>query len=313
MAAGLALAGLGGCQHGAPAGVLVPPVRPEPNAQSSGNNMFATASVLQGYAAGILVRHDAGRPIKVAGNPLHPASLGATDPIAQADLLGFYDPDRASGLEHRGEPEAWQNLQRALATQRAQWSQTHGEGLRILTGTVTSPTLARQISGLQQRYPAMRWHQWEPVSRDAVRAGTMIAYGRPADVVPHIDAADIVVAFDSDLISSAPGHVRFARDLASRRNPTRTAMSRIYTIEPTPTLMGVAADHRVIAATDEMARAMSIMGDMVLRGAPAPSGSPPWVINAVEDMKAHRGRAFIHVGPHRPAGGGRRCHQLPGI
>ena len=301
MAAGLALAGLGGCQHGAPSGVLVPPVRPEPDALSSGNNMFATASVLQGYAAGILVRHDVGRPIKVAGNPLHPASLGATDPIAQADLLGFYDPDRATGLEHQGEPQDWQNLQRALATQRAQWSQKHGEGLRILTGTVTSPTLARQISGLQQRYPAMRWHQWEPVSRDAVRAGAILAYGRPADVVPHIDAADIVVAFDSDLISSAPGHVRFARDLASRRNPTRTAMSRIYAIEPTPTLMGVGADHRVIAAPDEMARAMSIMGDLVLRGAPAPSGSPPWLVNAVEDMKAHRGRTFIHVGPYLPA------------
>ena len=252
MAAGLALAGLGGCERGPPSGVLVPPVRPEPNAVSSRNDMFATASVLQGYAAGVLVRHDVGRPIKVEGNPLHPASLGATDALAQAELLGFYDPDRAIGLERKGEPQDWQNLQTALATQRASWAQTHGEGLRILTGTITSPTLARQINALQRRYPAMRWHRWEPVSRDSVRAGANLAYGRAVEIVPHIDAADVIVALDSDLISSAPGHVRFAHDLASRRNPTRTTMSRIYAIEPTPSLIGVAADHRFIAAPDEI-------------------------------------------------------------
>ena len=62
--------------------------------------------------------------------------------------------------------------------------------------------------------------------RDFVRAGANLAYGRAVEIVPYIDAADVIVALDSDLISSAPGHVRFAHDLASRRNPTRA------TIEP---------------------------------------------------------------------------------
>ena len=300
MAAGLALAGLGACQHGPPSGVLVPPVRPEPNAVSSRNDMFATASVLQGYAAGVLVRHDVGRPIKVEGNPLHPASLGATDALAQAELLGFYDPDRAIGLERKGEPQDWQNLQTALATQRASWAQAHGEGLRILTSTITSPTLARQIKALQRRYPKMRWHQWEPVSRDSVRAGARLAYGRAVEIAPHVDAADVIVALDSDLISSAPGHVRFAHDLATRRNPTRTAMSRIYAIEPTPSLIGVAADHRFIAAPDEIARMTAILSDAVLRSTPVPGSVPPWLGSVVDDLKAHRGRAFVHVGPHLP-------------
>jgi hypothetical protein len=121
-----------------------------------------------------------------------------------------------------------------LAAQRTQWAQKHGEGLRVLTGSVTSPTLGRQMQGLQQRYPAMRWHQWEPVSRDALRAGAVLAYGRAVEVVPRLDTADVLVAIDSDLLSSAPGHVRFARDFAARRNPTRASMSRIYAFEPTP-------------------------------------------------------------------------------
>jgi MoCo/4Fe-4S cofactor protein with predicted Tat translocation signal len=301
MAAGLALAGLGGCERVAPSGVLVPPVRPEPNAVSANKDMFTTASVLQGYAAGVLVQHDVGRPIKIEGNPLHPASLGATDAFAQAELLGFYDPDRAISLERKGEPQDWQNLQAAMADQRASWTRTHGEGLRILTGTITSPTLARQINALQQRYPAMRWHQWEPVSRDSVRAGADLAYGRAVEIVPHIDVADVILALDSDLISSAPGHVRFAHDLASRRNPTRTTMSRIHAIEPTPSLMGVVADHRIIAEPDEIMRTTAMLADLILRSAPLPSGSPPWLGYAADDLKAHPGRAFIHVGPHLPA------------
>ena len=188
-----------------------------------------------------------------------------------------------------------------MADQRASWARTHGEGLRVLTGTITSPTLARQINALQQRYPAMRWHQWEPVSRDSVRAGAKLAYGRAVEIVPHIDAADVIVALDSDLISSAPGHVRFARDLASRRNPTRATMSRIYAIEPTPSLIGVAADHRIIAAPDEIMRATAMLADLILRSAPVPSGAPPWLSYAADDLKAHPGRAFIHVGPHLPA------------
>jgi Fe-S-cluster-containing dehydrogenase component len=215
--------------------------------------------------------------------------------------LGFYDPDRAIGLERKGEPQDWQNLQTAMAEQRTSWARTHGEGLRILTGTITSPTLARQFKALQQRYPAMRWHQWEPVSRDSVRAGANLAYGRAVEIVPHIDAADVIVALDSDLISSAPGHVRFAHDLASRRNPTRATMSRIYAIEPTPSLIGVAADHRIITAPEEIIRATAMLAALVLRSAPIPSGSPPWLGYVADDLKAHTGRAFVHVGPYLPA------------
>ena len=46
---------------------------------------------------------------------------------------------------------------------------TKGAGLRILTETVSSPTLARQLAALLAALPAARWHQWEPASRDNAR------------------------------------------------------------------------------------------------------------------------------------------------
>ena len=299
MAAGLALAGLGGCDDGEPGGVLIPPVIPSKASIARGSNMFASASVLQGYAAGVLVRHAAGRPIKVEGNPDHPASLGATDAIAQAEILGFYDPDRAAGITYGGVPQDWPALQTALAKQRDNLSKTHGEGFRVLTGTTTSPTLARLIGELRGHYPQMQWHQWEPISRDAVRAGALLAYGRPVEVVPKISAADVILAIESDLLSSAPGHVRHARDFAGRRNPERAAMSRVYAIEPTPTLTGVASDHRFIAGPHDLHRIVRALSDAVLHNA-APSEAPPWLSGVVSDLKAHAGRAFVHVGPYQP-------------
>ena len=183
MAAGLAMAGLSGCDDGAPGGTLIPPVLPAANTVTAGSDMFATASVLGGYGSGILVHHVNGRPIKVEGNPLHSASLGATSAIGQADILDFYDPDRSRSILHGGEPQSSTALLTVLAAQRDALAKAHGDGFRILTGTVTSPTLARQIAGLRQRYPNMQWHRWEPVSRDAVRNGAVLAYGargRPA-------------------------------------------------------------------------------------------------------------------------------------
>ncbi len=301
MAAGLALAGLSGCDDGAPGGVLIPPVLPPTNTVSAGSHLFATASVVGGYANGVLVRHVNGRPIKVEGNPSHPASLGGTSAIGQAEVLGFYDPDRSRGLLRDGEPQAWSSLLTALTAQREAISRSHGEGFRILTGTTTSPTLARQIAALKQHYPNMQWHRWEPVSRDAARAGAILAYGRPVDLVPKLDAVDLLLTIDSDLFDGAPGHLRFARDFAARRNPARTdRMNRAYAIEPTPTLTGVAADHRFIAGPRDLARIVPALAASV-RGGEHPADIPGWFAPLVADLKAAHGRSFIHAGPNQPA------------
>ena len=112
---------------------------------------------------------------------------------------------------------------------------------------MTSPTLAAQLDRLREQYPQAQWIQWEPINRDAVRAGAVLAYGKPVDVIARLDQVDVLLAIESDLLSTAPGHLRYARDFASRRNPSRAAtMSRVYAIESTPTLLGSVADHRFV-------------------------------------------------------------------
>jgi MoCo/4Fe-4S cofactor protein with predicted Tat translocation signal len=299
VAAALAVGGLSGCYSGEPSGHLIPAVRSPPEIVPGLPNHYATAHVLGGYALGTVVTHNMGRPNKVEGNPRHPSSLGATDPYAQAEVLGFYDPDRAMLIGNAGAPASRQALLAAIVSAQAVIAATHGAGFRILASATSSPTLARLRQRLLAAYPEAQWHVWEPVNRDNAVRGTMLAYGKPVDVVPRLGAADVILGLDSDLLGGAPGWVRYARDFASRRNPTRTkAMSRIYAAEPSPTLLGSVADHRFAAGPQELHAAVVALGHSLLQGAPADApGAPPWLKPVVADLRAHRGRAFIHAGP----------------
>jgi Fe-S-cluster-containing dehydrogenase component len=309
MAASIALGGLAGCDPGTPDGHYVPAVNQAPDIVPGVPNRYATALIDGGSAAGIIVTQDMGRPIKVEGNPAHPASLGATSIHGQALILDFYDPDRASGVLRSGNVASWQTLLGACVEQRARLTESHGAGLRILTGRVVSPTLGAAIDRLLRRYPAARWHQWESVSRDNVRRGIELAYGRTLDLLPHVASADTILALDSDLISGAPGHLRHARDFAGRRNPVRAKMNRVYAAEPVPTLIGGAADHRFIAGPREMHRLVSALAAAILGDGP-PADAPHWLPAAVADLRAAGPRALVHAGPDLPAEAQAMVHQI---
>jgi molybdopterin-containing oxidoreductase family iron-sulfur binding subunit len=307
MAAAFALGGLDGCDLGAPGGRLIPAVKAPPNIIPGLPNFYSTATVLDGYATGILVEHQMGRPVKVEGNPLHPASLGATDVFAQAQVLDFYDPDRSAAIAFRRQPSDRQTFLNALTARRQHTKETRGAGFRILTGTITSPTVATQLDALLARYPEARWHQWDPVSRANCLKGAQLAFGQAVDLVPKPAAADVVLAIDSDLLSSAPGHLRFARELMPRRNPARQGaggaqMNRIYAIEPTPTWVGAVADHRFVVGPRELPRILAGLAAVLgssSAGSPS-SGLPDWVAKVAADLRAHPGRVFVHVGPDQP-------------
>ena len=302
LAASVAMGGLAGC--GSPGTAFdqmtVSPVA-APNIIPALPNYYASVSLFDGYADGIIVKHVMGRPIKVEGNPNHPASLGATDIHAQAMLLDFYDPARAVGIMHGDAPSDRQELEWALVEQRNRIAANRGAGFRILTGSITSPTLAAQIAALLEQYPAAKWHQWDAFPRDAVRKGAALAYGREVEIIPLPAAADVILALDSDLISTAPGHVRLARDFASRRNPTRTqVMSRVFSAEATPGLMGAAADHHFVAGPSEMNGIVAGLAVGILENR-QPSGGPEWLGQVISELRAAQGRALIHAGPYLPA------------
>ena len=256
MAASFGLAGLAGCgELRQPEEPIVPYVLSPEHAVPGQPQQYATAMPFSGGGIGLLVECHDGRPTKIEGNPTHPASLGATDIFAQATILDLYDPDRSQTVQQHGQISSWDSFYAALKQQLDGELGREGSGLRILTEPVLSPTLAAQLEELLKRFPQAKWHQYEPLHRDFARAGAIAAFGQ--DLVPryHIDRADVILAIDADVFGAEAGHVRYAHDFAQRRRPEvhGHSMNRLYAVEPTPSLTGAVADHRLVLAPHEIA------------------------------------------------------------
>jgi hypothetical protein len=134
----------------------VPRVDQAPGEIAGTARYVATAVVQEGYATGAILQHRMGRPVKLEGNPDHPASLGAADAPMQAAVLDLYDPGRSAAVLNAGQIGDWRKLTLALAAKRQGWAKDGGAGLRVLTGRVTSPSLVAQLAALLKQYPAAR-------------------------------------------------------------------------------------------------------------------------------------------------------------
>jgi MoCo/4Fe-4S cofactor protein with predicted Tat translocation signal len=306
MAASAALAGLTACTR-LPEEKIVPYVQ-APEEFVPGKPLFyATSMPFQGVASGLLVESHLGRPTKVEGNPEHPASLGAADIFSQASVLTLYDPDRSQVVVQNGRIGNWSDFLSDMALHRLTLRATQGEGFRILTETVTSPSLAAQIQELLQQFPKAKWHQYEPAGRDNSRAGSMLAFGEYVETQYHFDRADVVLSLDSDFLSTGPGAVRYAHDFAQKRRVTgpESTMNRLYAVESTPTATGAQADHRLplrSAEVEGFARALA--GKLGVVGVSSGSAPTParyaWIDALARDLQSHRGSSIVLAGDPQP-------------
>jgi molybdopterin-containing oxidoreductase family iron-sulfur binding subunit len=307
MAASLALAGLSGCTR-QPAEKIVPYVKPPEGLIPGKPQFYATAVSLGGIASGVLVESHTGRPTKIEGNPQHPASLGATDAFAQASVLTLYDPDRAQVVSHARRLSTWDAFLAAVKTALDAQRLKQGEGLRILTETVTSPTLASQLQDLLQQFPGARWHQYEPINQDAVLAGARLAFGEAVATHYRLDKAEVILALDADFLGAQPGSVRYTRDFTEKRRvqDEQSRMNRLYVVESTPSITGTMADHRLSLRASEVEHFTRTLAAKlgVPGGNPIPNSqfSVPnkWVEALVRDLQQHRGTSAVIAGDHQP-------------
>ena len=311
MTASLALAGVGACTK-QPQEQIVPYVRQPEDLVPGRPLFFASAIPFSGVAQPVLVESHMGRPTKIEGNPEHPASAGATDTFTQAAVLGLYDPDRAKTITNRGEISSWGVFLTAVQSAASRQKGRQGAGLHFLTGPITSPAFAEVMASVLGGFPQAKWHQSDPISRDGARLAAMAA-GAANEAVYHFDQADVVVALDADFLTCGPGSVRYQKDFAARRRVTddKKEMNRLYSIESTPTLTGVKADHRLTLKAAEIEGFGHQLAGALGSPAPAAPGSPAldvantdvakWVNAIAKDLQAHRGRSLVIAGDYQPA------------
>ncbi|HVH13130.1 MAG TPA: hypothetical protein VM759_08765, partial [Longimicrobium sp.] len=245
MGASAALAGLDACTR-LPRERILPYVDQPPEVTPGLPRFYATSMVLDGYATGLLVASREGRPVKVEGNPDHPASLGASGVFEQASILQLYDPDRSQSVLDRGRPTTWDELVGALDRAQGWWG-PRGERLRFLLEPTSSPLLIGLMDRIRERHPAAGFHFHLPAGRVAAWEGARLAFGRPLEVMHDFAQAAVIVSLDADFLATGPFSLRHAHDFAlRRRTPTpATEMNRLYVAGPRLTPTASMADHRL--------------------------------------------------------------------
>src|SRR5436309_1617352 len=323
MGASLALAGLSGCVIQPPE-KIVPYVK-QPEEETPGKGLyFATAFSLGGIATPVLVRSNEGRPTKIEGNPDHPNNRSsdpndkgstATDIFSQASILTLYDPDRSQTPLFRGETRPWSTFVaeiRGLIDKESDGLKARkGAGLRFLTETITSLTLAAQMKQILTDFPEAKWHQYEPVNRDNARAGAIMAFGQPVNTIYDFSKADRILSLGSDFLSAMPGTLRYARDYAAKRRAVAQAvslradvgeqMSRLYVIESTPTITGANADHRFPVRPNQLQETVQLMyyaisGFLNIVSRPPLALDTGLISQIINDLSSHRGASIVLVG-----------------
>ncbi len=265
-----------------------------------------------------LSRSNEGRPTKVEGNPDHPSNTGATatDIFSQASILTLYDPDRSQTPLYRGDTRPWTQFVaeiRGLIEKEGEGLKARrGAGLRILTETVTSPSLAAQMKQVLTDFPEAKWHQYEPVNRDNARQGAMMAFGQPVNTTYDFSKADRIVSLGADFLNAWPGNLRSAKDyIARRRNSAQRPeegitrlegsdlFSRLYVVESTPTITGANADHRFAVRPSEM---QSVATGISNAGTVRASGDiGKWLPALYRDLQEHKGSSIVIAGGEQPA------------
>jgi len=303
MGASLALTGMAACTR-QPVEKIVPYVKQPPELVPGKPLHYATTALLDGFATGILVTTHEGRPTKIEGNPDHPINLGATTAFGQAMVLDLYDPDRAQTVLNAGKPASWEAFLSVMNLEMRAQREKKGAGLRILSGCVTSPVFHSQMRALLAAFPLAKWCQREPVGLDTVRLGAQIAFGRAVETLYNFEKADVILALDADFLSTHPASLRYARQFSTRRRPdTADGMNRLYVAEPSSSITGAMADHRLsLAAGGIEALASALAHRLGLPGDDGGAGEHGgWIAAVAADLKRAAGRSAVIAGKGQPA------------
>jgi len=224
-------------------------------------NFYAT-TFYDGYDfANILVKTREARPIKIESNTSIDIPFSATNARIQASVLSLYDGARLRGPMQKGQEITWtvadQYVKKALAQ----------PGVRLLTGSIISPSIKRAISELVQNNPQVKHVVYDAVSYSAMLSANATMFGVSA--LPNYDfsKAEFVIGISCDFLGNWISGKDFARQYAQLRKVSKAhpKMSRHIQIESVMSLTGANADYRYMAKPSEMAHVVVALHNAIAK------------------------------------------------
>lgn len=269
-------------------------------------NYYTTVFSHGNAAAGLLVTSREGRPVKIEGNDLHPASQGASSAYQQATLLTLYDPDRMKGARVNN---GYASIENAIAfiARAVKEAEAEGKSTRVLIDEHASPSLAALTQEIQTAIPSLQF-----VVLPAIRSGNAAtayagALGFNAELVPDYSKADVILSIDNDFLSPvAKNAVYNVRSFSKNRRPTtgNPTMTKLVIAESTFSVTGSNADTRIRVSPDQFEAFLSAVLQEFGGGVSSRSAATGDLVaqakRCAADLKAGK-QGMVVVGEHLPA------------
>ena len=209
--------------------------------------------------------------------------------LDQAEVLGFYDPDRARsrGLPKKGAPGEVQ-----LFTRFAGRGGTEGP----VCASSSNPQAHLSwgsLSGASATIPKARFTFYAPTRAGNSEQGGAIAFD--AHSVPGgPSCCKVILSLDNDFLGTGPFSVRYAKDFAMGRRQSRPddTMSRLYVVETMMSPTGSMADHRLRRRSGEIQGMLLALAAELSRALSAPE--PIKAVLAPFGHSRRPGRSLSH-------------------
>jgi MoCo/4Fe-4S cofactor protein with predicted Tat translocation signal len=273
------------------------------------SDYYASTFVDGGDSAPILVETREGRPIKIEGNPQSLLTKGGTTARVQASLLSLYDNEKLRGPK-RGEADIdWATADREILNQLTTVA-SKGGAVRIVTGTIVSPTTKAVVADFISKYPTTQHVTYDANSAFGIVQANQTSFGKA--VIPAYDfsKAKTIVSIGADFLGTWISPLEYARGYAQGRKigavgGGKKEMSRHYQFETGLSMTGANADYRSAIKPSEEGLVVANLYNKVaakLGGAAmaVPAITVPHLDKAAADLVAARGAALVVAGSNDP-------------
>ncbi len=242
MGASIALAGFAACRR--PVQKILPYSKQPEDIVPGIPLFYATSMPFQGNLTGLVVENHEGRPTKLEGNDMHPASGGNTNAYHQAAILSMYDQERSRKILNQGEEATLEDFVSAAGTHFSDRSRK----VVFISEANSSPTYNAIKEKAQRQFRNASWVTYEPFSEENSMLGTELAFGEPLRAYMNLADANVVVSLNDDFLGAThPNNVDYAKQFSARRKSVDSngSMNRLYVIEDSFSITGSSADNRL--------------------------------------------------------------------
>ncbi|MFK8104123.1 MAG: TAT-variant-translocated molybdopterin oxidoreductase, partial [Saprospiraceae bacterium] len=264
---------------------------------------FASSFVNGGDYCAVLVKTREGRPIKIEGNTLSEVTKGGTSARAQASVLSLYDVNRFKNPVSRKLEEdqsadkkafTWEQLDKEVMAKL-----TAGSSIRIVTGTVLSPTTKKVIAEFTAKYPNTKHVSFDPVSSTAMLQANEQCFGER--VIPNyqFQDANVIVSFGADFLGTWISPVEYASKYAKNRaikDVNNARMSQHIQVESGMTMTGSNADNRILIRPSEQGAAIATLLNALGGSVSAPNlnaKAKAAIKKVAQKLQANKGKSLV--------------------